>query len=54
MSNIEFKKGKIYVEGVETIDPELIGFAVLDFVDQHEDQNILLSAEPEKMFNPFL
>lgn len=30
---LEVKEGKIYVEGVETIDPELIGMAFLDFAE---------------------
>jgi len=30
---LEVKDGKIYVEGVETIDPELIGMAFLDFAE---------------------
>ncbi len=30
---LEVKDGKIYVEGVETNDPELIGFAFMDFAE---------------------
>jgi len=30
---LEIKDGKIFVEGVETIDTELIGMAFLDFAE---------------------
>ena len=32
---ITVNQGKIFVEGVETTDPELIGFAVLDWVEKN-------------------
>lgn len=41
---IAFKDGKIFVEGVETIDPELIGFAVLDFIEQNDGKDIEIIA----------
>ena len=37
---LEIKDGKIYVEGVETIDPELIGMAFLDFAEQMKNKVI--------------
>lgn len=37
---LEVKDGKIYVEGVETIDAELIGFAFLDFADGMKKKNL--------------
>lgn len=40
---LEVKDGKIYVEGVETIDPELIGFAFLDIVEQNPKSTIFIS-----------
>lgn len=37
---LEVKYGKIYVEGVETNDPELIGFAFMDFAENLTKNNI--------------
>lgn len=40
---LEVKDGKIYVEGVETTDPELIGFAFKDIVEQNPKSSIFIS-----------
>lgn len=37
---LEVKDGKIYVEGVETTDPELIGFAFIDFAENLTKNNV--------------
>lgn len=37
---LEVKEGKIFVEGVETIDPELIGFAFMDFAENLSKNNM--------------
>jgi len=42
---LEVKDGKIYVEGVETIDPELIGFAFLDFAQELSQTNHEFNSE---------
>lgn len=47
---IEFRNGKIFVEGVETIDAELIGLAILDFNEQHDGSHIgLIATRPAVM-----
>ena len=30
------ENGKIYIEGIETKDPTLIGFYILDFAEKHD------------------
>lgn len=40
--SVEIKNGKVYVNGTETVNPELIGYAVLDLADDNE---ALLSIE---------
>jgi hypothetical protein len=42
---LEVKDGKIFVEGVETIDPELIGFAFLDIIEQNPKSAIIISTD---------
>jgi len=37
---LEVKEGKIFVEGVETIDPELIGLAFMDFAENISKNNV--------------
>ncbi len=37
---LEVKNGKIFVEGVETIDAELIGMAFKDFAENISKKNI--------------
>lgn len=41
---VEIKDGRIYVDGNETVDPEYIGYALLDFAEstQGDNFNILL------------
>lgn len=46
---LEIKDGKIYVEGVETIDPELIGMAFLDFAERLS-KNTVFDSNP--IFHP--
>ena len=42
---IEIKSGRVFVEGKETVDPVLIGYAVLDYA---ENSNVDLSKIKEK------
>lgn len=37
---LEVKNGKIFVEGVETIDDELIGLAFKDFAENLSNNNV--------------
>lgn len=41
MQSIVIEKGKVFIEGVETLDPILIGYAILDLV-QDEEKTIVL------------
>lgn len=38
-------EGKIFVEGIETIDPELIGMAFKDFAEQLNDRRLELNSD---------
>lgn len=37
---LQVKNGKVYVNGKATIDPTLIGLAVLDEAEEHSDKNL--------------
>jgi hypothetical protein len=41
---IEILNGKIFIDGIETTNPELIGLALLDFADEQakDDSKIIL------------
>ncbi|MEN9929345.1 MAG: hypothetical protein RLZZ231_1266 [Bacteroidota bacterium] len=41
---IEISNGKIFIDGIETTNPELIGLALLDFADEQakDDSKIIL------------
>lgn len=45
---IEFRNGNIYVDGVETIDAELIGLAILDYNEQNAGKQIIISTVCDK------
>jgi len=45
---LEVKDGKIYVEGVETIDAELIGFA---FLDGLESKSTIIIDKPKNILS---
>lgn len=42
---LEVKNGKIFVEGVETIDAELIGMAFRDIVEENPKSSIFIANE---------
>lgn len=42
---LEVKDGKIFVEGVETIDAELIGMAFKDIVEENPESSIFIANE---------
>jgi len=47
---IEIVNGRVFVEGVETIDPTLIGYALLDFAESQENDGMmeLKSISPDR------
>ena len=45
---IEIEKGRVFVDGKETVDPVLIGYAVLDYA---ENCNVDLSTLKQKYHN---
>jgi hypothetical protein len=47
---IEIVNGRVFVEGVETTDPTLIGLAVLDFAETQENDNIKIVLKEEDVF----
>jgi hypothetical protein len=47
---LEIVNGRVFVEGVETIDPVLIGYAVIDFAETQENDNIKISLKEEDVF----
>jgi len=42
---IEVKNGKIFVEGVETIDAELIGMAFLDIIEDNPKASVIVATD---------
>lgn len=40
--NIEIENGRIFVDGNETVDPEYIGYAMLDFAESTQGDNYKL------------
>jgi hypothetical protein len=47
---VEIVNGRVFVEGVETIDPTLIGLAVLDYAETQENDNIKIVLKEEDVF----
>ena len=46
---IEIKDGRIFVEGKETVNPELIGWAIIDAAENNELELICKSNPDEKV-----
>ena len=46
---IEIKDGRIFVEGKETVNPELIGWAVIDAAESGSIEIICKTVEDEKV-----
>lgn len=42
---IEISNGRVFVEGKETVDPVLIGYAVLDAIESETVEFITISKE---------
>lgn len=46
---IEIKDGRIFVEGKETVNPELIGWAIIDAAENNEIEIISKITEDENV-----
>lgn len=40
---ISIIKGKVFIDGVQTTNPELIGYALLDFIEEFEIKDFQLT-----------
>jgi hypothetical protein len=47
---IEIVNGRVFVEGVETIDPTLIGYALLDFAESQENDGMKIVLKEQDVF----
>jgi hypothetical protein len=47
---IEIVNGRVFVEGVETIDPTLIGYALLDFAESQENDGMKIVLKDQDVF----
>jgi ribosomal protein S19 len=47
---IEIVNGCVFVDGVETVSPELIGFAILDFAETQENDGISIVLKEQDVF----
>jgi len=47
---IEICNGRVYVEGKETVDPIIIGYAVIDFAETQENDDIKIVLKEQDVF----
>jgi hypothetical protein len=47
---IEIVNGSVFVNGKETVDPSLIGFAVLDFAETQENDGMAIILKDQDVF----
>jgi hypothetical protein len=47
---IEICNGRVFVEGVETVDPTHIGYALLDFAESQENDGIKIVLKDQDVF----
>jgi len=47
---IEISNNKIIVDGVETTDPALIGYAILDFAERQEKDGMKIVLKDDDVF----
>lgn len=47
---IEIVNGRIFVDGVETVDPTFIGYAILDFAESQENDGIKIVFKYKDVF----
>ena len=47
---IEIVNGRVFIEGKETIDPTLIGYAIIDFAETQENDDIKIILKEQDVF----
>lgn len=47
---IEIVNGRVFVDGVETIDPTLIGYAIIDFAESQENDGMKIVLKDQDVF----
>jgi hypothetical protein len=47
---IEIVNGRVFVEGKETVDPTLIGYALLDFAESQENDGMKIVLKDQDVF----
>lgn len=47
---IEIVNGRVFVEGKETIDPTLIGYAILDFAENMQNDGMKIVLKDDDVF----
>lgn len=47
---IEIVNGEIFIDGHKTTDPELIGYALLDFAESQENDGIKIVLKDQDVF----
>jgi len=47
---IEIVNGRVFVEGVETTDPVLIGYAIIDFAETQEKDSMKIVLKEQDVF----
>jgi hypothetical protein len=47
---IEICNGRVFIDGVETVDPALIGYALLDFAESQENDGIKIVLKDQDVF----
>lgn len=51
---IEIKDGRIFVEGKETTDPELIGYSMLDFAESTQGDMYSIELKESDVFVQYI
>jgi hypothetical protein len=47
---IEIVNGRVYVDGKETVDPTVIGYAIIDFAETQENDGIKIVLKDQDVF----
>lgn len=47
---IEIANGRVFVDGKETVDPALIGYAILDFAESQENDGMKIVLKEQDVF----
>ena len=47
---IEIVNGRVFIDGNETVDPTLIGYAILDYAESMEDDSFKLTLKDQDVF----